>query len=112
MQGSDVNAHDDDRRHATRIFEAATWGYAVKVTCRCRRTCTFEAHGLWWRFKRKGWSDDFRDAVRCLYCRSCTERTGRKVRPTLMETTNEPPHIRLPLPDEREWKRAVSRNRG
>jgi hypothetical protein len=112
MRPGDGLYQEDDRRHATSIFEAATWGYAVKVTCRCRQTGIFEPLGLWWRFKRKGWSDDFRDAVRCCYCRSCTKRTGRKVRPTRMETTSEPPRIRLPLPDEREWKRAVSRNRG
>lgn len=112
MRLSDVSQYDDDRRVATSIFEAALWGYSVKISCRCRRAGVFEPHGLWWRFKRKGWSDDFRDAVRCCYCQSCSQRHGRKIRPVSMETSNEPPRIRLPLPDEREWKKAVSQHRG
>lgn len=112
MQKSDVISHDGDRRPATSLFEAALWGYCVKLTCRCRRTGLFEAHGLWWRFRRKGWTDDFRDAARRFYCKSCSQRTGRKVRPQSIATTNEAPRIRFPLPDEREWKRALGRYRG
>jgi hypothetical protein len=29
-----------------------------------------------------------------------------------METTNEPPRITYPLPDEREWRRGVHQHRG
>ncbi|WP_206377376.1 hypothetical protein [Sphingobium sp. TB-6] len=112
MRTSDVARYDDDLKLATCIFEAAAWHYSVRVVCRCRREGLFDAHGLWWKFQRKGWSDDFREAKRRLYCRACTQRTGRKVRPITMETSNKPAKIRLPLPDEREWKRAVSRFRG
>lgn len=111
MRTRDVIAHDHDRQ-TTSIFEAAHWGYTVKVECRCRRVGLFEAHGLWWKFHRKGWTDDFRDAIRCFYCTSCSKRYGRKVRPVSIETTREPPRIKFPPSDEREWKKAVSRHRG
>ena len=48
----------DGLKVATCIFEAAAWHYSVRVECRCRREGLFEAHGLWWKFQRKGWSDD------------------------------------------------------
>ncbi|KFG91874.1 Symbiosis island integrase [Sphingobium herbicidovorans NBRC 16415] len=86
--------------------------YTVRVECRCRREAFFEAHGLWWKFQRKSWSDDFREAKHRFYCKSCSQRYGRKVRPVIMETSDQPARHHFPLPDEREWKRAVSRFRG
>jgi hypothetical protein len=102
----------DGLREATCIFEAAAWKYSVKVECgRCRQVAYFHAHGLWWRFEQKGWNDDFREAGQKLYCSACWKRTRRKVRPWLIETSNRPPTITLKLPEEREWKRAISRYR-
>ena len=102
----------DGLKVATCIFEAAAWHYSVRVECRCRREGLFEAHGLWWKFQRKGWSDDFREAKRRFDCKACSQRYGRKMRPLVMETSNKPPRHHFPLPDEREWKKAVSRFRG
>ena len=102
----------DGLKVATCIFEAAAWHRTVKVSCRCGNVGLFDGHGLWWKFERKGWTDDFRDARRRFYCRSCSQRMGRKVRPSWIETCDESPRICLPLPDEREWKRAVNRFRG
>lgn len=102
----------DGLKVATCIFEAAAWRYSVRVVCRCGREEFFDAHGLWWKFQWKGWSDDFRDARRRFYCKACLQRHGRKVRPATIETSREPPRYCLPLPDEREWKRAVNRFRG
>lgn len=112
MQRDEIIRHDDDRKIASSIFEAASWGYAIKVICRCRNEGIFEPHGLWWRFRQKKWNDDLREAAARFYCRNCSQRYGRKVRPSTIETTGEPPRIRLPMPDEREWKRAVDRYRG
>lgn len=102
----------DGLKVATCIFEAAAWRYSVRVACRCGREEYFDAHGLWWKFQWKGWSDDFRDARRRFYCKACLQRHGRKVRPAVIETSRESPRYCFPLPDEREWKRAVNRFRG
>lgn len=112
MRPIDAIGRGDEQRPATSIFEAALWRYSIKVTCCCNKSVTFEPLGLWWRFRRKGWSDDFRDGVRHIYCQDCTEGLGRKIRPLRMETTSEPPRITYPLPDEREWCRAVHQHRG
>lgn len=40
---------------ATNLFEAAVWHKAIKVTCQCGHSVTFNLHGLWWPFERKGW---------------------------------------------------------
>ena len=102
----------DGLKVATCLFEAAAWHRTVKVTCRCQHLGLFEPHGLWWRFERRGWSDDFRDARPRFYCRMCREQHGRKARPVAIETTNDAARIHLSLPDERVWKRAVNRFRG
>ena len=102
----------DGLKVATCIFEAAAWHYSVRVAGRGWREGLLEAHGLSWNFQRNGWSDDFREAKRRFYCKACSQRYGRKVRPLVMETSNKPPRHRFPLPDEREWKKAVNRFRG
>jgi len=107
-----VARYQDDFKLATCIFEAAAWGYSVRVVCRCRNEAFFDAHGLWWKFQQKRWNDEFRDALLRFYCRSCSQRYRRKVRPILIETSEKPPKIRMPLPDERAWKNAINRFRG
>ena len=103
---------EDAERLATCLFEAAAWHRTVKVVCRCRHIGLFQPHGLWWRFERRGWSGDFRDARQHFYCRPCREAHGQKVRPIIIATTKEPPTIQLRLPDERVWRQAINRFRG
>ncbi len=108
-----MSRYEDGLRMATNIFEAAAYHHTIKVECgKCRHVNYFQPHGLWWRFQRKGWDDDFRSAKDRLYCWDCWKRLKRKVRPTRIETCKNPPKLKLPLPDEREWKRALNRYRG
>lgn len=96
----------DGGRIPTDLFEAAAWHYSVVATCRaCRREGVFHAAGLWWLFHRKGWDYGFAAAARRFKCRQC----GRKG--WIMALRNKPITVPLPLPDERAWKRAVSRFR-
>lgn len=102
----------DGLRVATNIFEAAAWHYAVKVTCRCGHSATFDPHGLWWRFHRKSWDDYLGKAGQRFWCRQCSTRIGRRVRPVKLELVQQTKDdITLEMPDEREWKRAVNRFR-
>lgn len=103
----------DGTREATSLFEAAAWHKSVKLTCgRCRHSITFNAHGLWWLFERKGWESNLRHVALRLYCKQCREAFGRRVRAPRIELVRESSDdFYFPLPDEREWKRAVSRFR-
>ncbi|MBN8808412.1 MAG: hypothetical protein J0I47_09285 [Sphingomonas sp.] len=103
----------DGTREATSLFEAAAWHKAIKLTCgRCRHSITFNPHGLWWLFERKGWKGKLRDVPQHLYCKRCRDAFGKRVRALRIElVTESPDDFQLPLPDERDWKRAVSRLR-
>lgn len=102
----------DGGRRAARIFEAAAWFRAIKPVCRCGHSASFNPYGIWWLFERRMWDDDLRRARERFWCVRCRERTGSRVRPVGIELV-EPraDDIALPMPDEREWKRAVSRFR-
>lgn len=99
-------------RQPTCILEAALWHYAVKPVCRCGHSSTFDPHGLWNHFDKRGWCDSFPDARVRFWCRVCGVRTRRKVRPVTIEIAKAPKvDVVLPMPDEREWRRIVSRLR-
>ena len=97
---------------ATRIFEAAAWHYSVKPVCgRCGHHALFHPHGLWWLFQRKGWDDRLSAAARRFRCIPCLTTEGKLVRQARLYLAKDTPTVVLPMPDEREWKRALSRFR-
>lgn len=102
----------DGLKIATCLFEAAAWHKTVKVICQCGHVGLFHPHGLWWHFHRRGLDDNFGPARQKMWCRECARRLGKRIRPKAIELVTEAPHITLPLPDEREWKRVVNRFRG
>ena len=102
----------DGLRVYTRIFEAAAYHQAVKPVCECGHSATFNPHGLWLYFDRKGWDDGLNAAREHFWCRQCAGRLGRRVRPIRIDLVIETvADIRLPMPDERQWKKALSRYR-
>ena len=99
-------------RRATHLFEAAAWYQAVRPVCRCGHSATFDPYGLWWKFQRKMWDDDLGKAREKFWCSRCKARTGKRIRPIRLElVAPSKDDIQLPMPDEREWKRALSRFR-
>lgn len=96
------------RVHAVRdLFDAAVQHLNVGVFCRrCRHRSVLCAVGLWYRFSRKGWQDMIRDVGRHLRCSQCGARN-----PAIELVTGAADGPALPLPDDREWKRALSRRR-
>ena len=73
---------------------------------------TFDPYGIWWRFQCKMWDDSLWKAREKFWCSRCKARTGKRVRPIRLDLVKPGPEdIRLPMPDEREWKRALSRFR-
>ncbi len=108
-----MSQNRDGLRRATHIFEAAAWHYAVRVICsRCPHSAAFNPHGLWWRFERKGWDDHLGEARAKFWCRECARATGRRVRPARLQlVVEQDSDVRLEMPSESEWKRALSRFR-
>ena len=93
-------------RLPTSFFEAAAWHHFVIVTCRgCGREAVFNPHALWWLFERKGWDGRFRVAAKRFKC----ERCGGSAQVTWGR--DRVATVPLPMPCEREWKRAVNRFR-
>ena len=89
------------------LLDAGMQHESIRATCRgCNRSGVFHAVGLWYRFQRKGWPDELRAVPRRLRCRQCGRR-GPKLELAGLETATVP----MPLPDDREWKRALSRRR-
>jgi len=99
-------------RVATHIFEAAAWHYSVKVSCsRCPHSAVFEAAGLWWLFHRRGWDDHLAVAREHFWCTKCAAGNGVRIKAGKLDLVHEEATRTLPSPDEREWKRAISRFR-
>ena len=108
----DVRYTGDGLREATNLFEAAAWRYAIRPVCRCGHSATFNPHGLWWRFERKGWDNDFAKAKLRFWCTRCAWSAGRRVRPVRLEVVRQSEgDIQMPFPPDHEWKRAISRFR-
>jgi hypothetical protein len=89
----------------TTIFEAAAWQHSIKAECTCRHWAVFDSPALWWLFHRKGWSDDFADAVRRFRCTACDRKRAR------LYLVREPTTRELPMPSEDGWRRAIARFR-
>jgi hypothetical protein len=104
---ADLSRYQDGLGVATSIFEAALFHQSVKVACRCGHVAYFQAHGLWWLFQQRRWSDEFRNAPDMFYCSECWTRSRREMRTEPVEPGDQTHTIQLPIPDEREWKRAL-----
>jgi hypothetical protein len=108
-----VSRYQDGLRIPTTIFEAAALRGAVKVWCsRCSNSVVFEAAGLWWRFRCRGWEDHFDLARRRFFCVKCAVAGSPGIRPRKLEAVRErPSRAILPDPPDREWKREIRRFR-
>lgn len=90
----------------TSLTDAAALRLVVRPICRCGHSMTFDPHGLWWHFQRRGWNDHLPEVRRRFWCIVCMAGLRQKVRPVRIETVNErSAAVVLPMPPEREWKR-------
>lgn len=104
-------AYKDGVPAASNLFEAAAWHKAIRVSCQCGHTVAFDPHGLWWLFERKGWDMRFPQMRRHFACTLCHFDMRGTVRPVRVEPVDGAADVRLPMPPEREWKRALTRFR-
>ena len=102
----------DGLRHPTHIFEAALWGYAVKVRCsRCRHVAVFDAPGLWGLCRKKGWEDSRWEVAKRLRCTQCLQQ-GRKQAPRRIDFVQDAePTIILPMPSGIDVQRELKKLR-
>lgn len=102
----------DGTRRPNSIFECGLWHYAVKPVCSCGHSSAFDPWGLWWLFERRGWNDHFWAAKGRFWCRMCSGRFKKRVRPVRLDTLKVAGgELMFPRPPEREWKKAVRRVR-
>ena len=88
------------------MFEAAAWHYCIVATCRkCSHEAVFDPHAIWWLFHRNGWDGGLKSARRRFKCARCGAGAF------LTWDQNKETTVTLPMPDDGEWKRAISRFR-
>jgi hypothetical protein len=95
----------------TNVFEAAAWHELVRVRCACSHWAAHDPHGLWWLCYNRSWDGNFSALRARFYCTCCFAVGRRKIRPVSIDTCQGEPTITLPMPPEREWKRALKRVR-
>ena len=106
---------DHTNRRIPTVEYAALMRRSFHLRCpRCAYDRLLDAVPLWWLFYKKGWNDQLPAAItRRFYCGRCCPARGEgpKVRPKFNLSEAIPTGPQLPYPDEREWKRLVSRTR-
>lgn len=106
----------DDRDHIGRVLrtieQCALHRRCLRLRCRrCRSERVLDAVPLWWLFQQRGWPDDLRGAAQRFVCATCLGDGQRTSDPHIEVVRGPPEGPQLPYPDEREWKRLVSRYR-
>ena len=106
----------DDLTHVgqrlTCLQHCALHRRTIKLTCpSCGHVRRLDAVALWWLFTKHGWNDRLPSAYGRLYCDACLVTRGRKFRPAAEITREKPDAVQPPYPEERDWKRLVSRYR-
>jgi hypothetical protein len=109
-------APGDDRTHIGErlrtLQHCALHRRTIRLVCRsCGHLRYLEAIRLWWLFSRRMWDDRLPQAIERLCCAKC--RAAGRTERFRFEITRERPdeQPQPPYPDEREWKRIVSRYR-
>jgi RNase P subunit RPR2 len=111
-----VMAPGDDLTHIGQrlrsLEHCALHRRTIKLTCpTCQHERRFDAVALWWLYEQRGWNDHLPRAYRRLYCEACLVKLHRVVRPIAEITRDKPDAEQPPYPEERTWKKLVSRYR-
>ena len=97
---------------ATNLMEAAAWHKAIRPVCRCGHAVSFDPHGLWWHFERRGWNDALPDVRKRFWCTMCRSRARKKINPIKLElVVPSESDIRLPWPPHEVWNRVIRKMR-
>ena len=106
-----------DRDHLGRkldtLVHCALHRRTLKLSClHCPHVRLLDAVPVWYLFDRKGWSGLMWDVPKRFFCSRCMTERLRKVRGPRVQVTDERPgKEQFPYPDERTWKRLISRYR-
>lgn len=101
-----------DRRVDT-LMLCAVYQKTLRFNCqRCLHVSVLPSIPVWWHFQRRNWDHTLYAAVKRFYCSSCWNRRKVRIHDPVMRVTDDKPTAEpLPWPDERTWKRLVSRFR-
>ena len=112
---ADGDGLDHANRKLVTLQHCALHRRTITLTCpQCGRVRLIDAVPLWWLFERRGWDDrlpGFHRRLYCSVCRGSPGGPGLRVRPHFQITRDAPEPTHLPYPEERVWKRVVSRYR-
>jgi hypothetical protein len=115
VQGAMEAYLDHTNRRIDSLVMCALHRRTLRLSCRsCPHVRLLDAVPVWFLFERKGWSGFIQEVPARFYCAACLRDAARKVtRPRLVITNDAapPPTREWPYPDERVWKRLVSRYR-
>lgn len=94
------------------IAQYALHGRNLRLTCpRCRKVRVLSGRGVWWLFHQRRWEGSMSAVAKRFWCAACFVGSRKKVAPKIDATRDQPTGDPLLDPDEREWKRLVSRYR-
>jgi hypothetical protein len=110
---TDRAAFDHLDRPLSTLTQCALHRRTVCLSCRaCPHERLLDAIPLWWMFDRRGWSLELREVPRKFYCGPCWSQRCKKVSRPRLELTNRAfEGEQFVYPDERAWRRLVSRYR-
>ena len=94
------------------LLDAAIRHRNVRLDCpQCRRVVILNGAAAWWLFERKRWAMKLSAVAIRFHCSACLRRRGERFRPRVCLVEQEADLDTLPLPDGREWKRALNGRR-
>lgn len=110
-----ASAPDRDRlgRKLDTLMHCALHRRTLRLSCRsCPHVRLRAAVLVWFLFERKGWSGLMWDVPKRFFCGRCMTERLRMVRSPRVQVTEERPGTeQFPYPDDRTWKRLISRYR-
>ncbi len=95
------------------LYLCAIYQKSLRIECRCcLHWVILPSVSVWWLFERRGWDMGLGAACNRLYCSSCWSKKHEKIYDPHLRTCGEKPTADpFRWPDERTWKKMVSRFR-
>ncbi|WP_157216078.1 hypothetical protein [Flavisphingomonas formosensis] len=100
------------RARLTHIQHVALYRKNLRLTCpRCGVSKIHNGAHLWWLFQQKRWDDSMRVVPLRFRCGNCFQQGHGRIRPKVEIVEEDETGPQFPAPDEREWRRMISRFR-
>ena len=113
LPGYDLTGRDHLDRRIDSLVACALHRRTLRLSCRqCPHIRLLDSVPIWSLFDARGWGGLIADVPKRFYCARCWDERRCKVsHPKLVITQDATAPPQFPYPDERRWKRLVSRYR-